>query len=68
PLFTHLSTYVVFDILLQYIQELIQQARAMISTGNYPQSTMDMIMENLNQASVQVAAFQSRGPVQNDYV
>ncbi|VCY00743.1 hypothetical protein BANRA_05563 [Klebsiella pneumoniae] len=35
------------------------QARAMISTGNYPQSTMDMIMENLNQASVQIAAFQS---------
>jgi hypothetical protein len=32
----------------------------MVSTGNYPQSTMDMILENLNQASVQIAAFQSR--------
>ncbi|HED4265890.1 TPA: conjugal transfer protein TraH, partial [Klebsiella pneumoniae] len=39
---------------------------AMISTGNYPQSTMDMIMENLNQASVQIAAFQSRVQVQQD--
>lgn len=43
-----LTDYIGYDILLQYIQELIQQARAMISTGNYPQSTMDMIMENLN--------------------
>jgi conjugative transfer pilus assembly protein TraH len=32
----------------------------MVATGNYPQSTMDMILENLNQASVQIAAFQSR--------
>jgi conjugative transfer pilus assembly protein TraH len=46
-----LTDYIGYDILLQYIQELIQQARAMISTGNYPQSTMDMIIENLNQAS-----------------
>ena len=61
-----LTDYIGYDILLQYIQELIQQARAMISTGNYPQSTMDMIMENLNQASVQIAAFQSRVQVQQD--
>lgn len=61
-----LTDYIGYDILLQYIQELIQQARAMISTGNYPQSTMDMIMENLNQASVQIAAFQSCVQVQQD--
>ncbi|MDU4310264.1 MAG: conjugal transfer protein TraH [Klebsiella michiganensis] len=61
-----LTDYIGYDILLQYIQELIQQARAMVSTGNYPQSTMDMILENLNQASVQIAAFQSRIQVQQD--
>lgn len=61
-----LTDYIGYDILLQYIQELIQQARAMIATGNYPQSTMDLILENLNQASVQIAAFQSRVQVQQD--
>lgn len=40
-----LTDYIGYDILLQYIRELIQQARAMVSTGNYPQSTMDMIRE-----------------------
>lgn len=61
-----LTDYIGYDILLQYIQELIQQARAMVATGNYPQSTMDMILENLNQASVQIAAFQQRVQVQQD--
>ena len=61
-----LTDYIGYDILLQYIQELIQQARAMIATGNYPQSTMDLILENLNQASVQIAAFQARVQVQQD--
>ncbi|EIW0297618.1 conjugal transfer protein TraH [Klebsiella pneumoniae] len=61
-----LTDYIGYDILLQYIQELIQQARTMVATGNYPQSTMDMILENLNQASVQIAAFQSRVQVQQD--
>jgi len=61
-----LTDYIGYEILLQYIQELIQQARAMVSTGNYPQSTMDLILENLNQASVQIAAFQSRVQVQQD--
>lgn len=33
-----LTDYIGYDIMLQYIQELLQQARAMISTGNYPQA------------------------------
>lgn len=45
-----LTDYIGYDILLQYIQELIQ-ARAMMATGNYPQATitMDMILQNLDQ-------------------
>lgn len=61
-----LTDYIGYDILLQYVQELIQQARVMVATGNYPQSTMDMILENLNQATVQIAAFQRSVQVQYD--
>ncbi|MCP9269154.1 conjugal transfer protein TraH [Xenorhabdus sp. XENO-1] len=61
-----LTDYIGYDILLQYIQELIQQARAMLSVGNYPQATMDSVMENLNQATQQIAAFQARVQVQQD--
>ncbi|HDT0787896.1 TPA: conjugal transfer protein TraH [Klebsiella aerogenes] len=61
-----LTDYIGYDILLQYIQELIQQARAMMATGNYPQATMDMILRNLDQATQQIATFQARVQVQQD--
>ncbi|EOA3273955.1 conjugal transfer protein TraH, partial [Escherichia coli] len=53
-------------IMLQYVQELLQQARAMIATGNYPQAVMDNVLENLNQAQQQIAIFQSQVQVQQD--
>ncbi|GDM62070.1 conjugal transfer protein TraH [Escherichia coli] len=52
--------------MLQYIQELLQQARAMISTGNYPQAVLDSVLDNLNQAQQQIAIFQSQVQVQQD--
>ena len=52
--------------MLQYIQELIQQARATLSVGNYPEASMNVVMENLNQATQQIAAFQARVQVQQD--
>ncbi len=55
-----LTDYIGYDIMLQYIQELLQQARAMIATGNYPQAVMDNVLENLNQAQQQIAIFQSQ--------
>lgn len=61
-----LTDYIGYDILLQYIQELIQQARASLTTTNYPESSMDAVMENLNQATQQIAAFQARVQVQQD--
>ncbi|MDW4788931.1 conjugal transfer protein TraH, partial [Escherichia coli] len=39
-----LTDYIGYDIMLQYIQELLQQARAMIATGNYPQAVMDNVL------------------------
>lgn len=61
-----LTDYIGYDILLQYIQELIQQARATLSVGNYPEASMNVVMENLNQATQQIAAFQVRVQVQQD--
>ena len=61
-----LTDYIGYYILLHYIQELIQQARAMMATGNYPQATMDMILQNLDQATQQIATFQARVQVQQD--
>lgn len=55
-----LTDYIGYDIMLQYILELLQQARAMISTGNYPQEVMNNIMDNLAQAQSQIAVFQNQ--------
>ncbi|MGA5750872.1 conjugal transfer protein TraH, partial [Escherichia coli] len=54
------------DILLQYIQELIQQARAMVATGNYDEAVIEHINDNMNDATRQIAAFQSQVQVQQD--
>lgn len=32
----------------------------MIATGNYPQTVLDSVLENLNQAQQQIAVFQGR--------
>ncbi|HAM8503626.1 conjugal transfer pilus assembly protein TraH [Escherichia coli] len=61
-----LTDYIGYDIMLQYIQELLQQARAMISTGNYPQAVLDSVLDNLNQAQQQIAIFQGQVQVQQD--
>ena len=61
-----LTDYIGYDILLQYIQELVQQARAMVATGNYDQAIIDSINNNLNEASRQIASFQSQVQVQQD--
>lgn len=61
-----LTDYIGYDILLQYIQELIQQARASLAVSNYDEAAMDKVIENLNQATQQLAAFQARVQVQQD--
>ena len=61
-----LTDYIGYDILLQYIQELIQQARAMVATGNYDEAVIGHINDNMNDATRQIAAFQSQVQVQQD--
>lgn len=61
-----LTDYIGYDILLQYIQELVQQARAMVATGNYDPAVMEAINNNLNEATRQIASFQTQVQVQQD--
>lgn len=61
-----LTDYIGYDILLQYIQEMVQQARAMMATGNYDQAVIDSINNNLNEATRQIASFQAQVQVQQD--
>lgn len=55
-----LADYISYDILMQYLQELIQQARIMLSSRNYPEPAIEQLNESLNQASRNIATLQSR--------
>ncbi|CNI64910.1 conjugal transfer pilus assembly protein TraH [Yersinia aleksiciae] len=61
-----LADYIGYDIMMQYIQELMQGARAMLATGNYPQSSLDVLTDNLNQANMLVSSFQAKVQIQQD--
>ena len=55
-----LSDYIGYDILMQYLQELIQQARIMLGSSNYPEPAIEQLHNSLNQASQNIAVLQSR--------
>lgn len=55
-----LTDYIGYDILLQYIQELIQQARAMVATGNYDEAVIGHINDNMNDATGRLRRFSHR--------
>ncbi|EIH8433947.1 conjugal transfer protein TraH, partial [Escherichia coli] len=61
-----LADYVGYDIMLQYLQELMSGARAMLAVGNYPEATMEQINSNFTQANQLLASLQSRVQVQTD--
>ena len=61
-----LADYVGYDILMQYLQELMGGARAMLATGNYPEATVEQINNNFTQAGQLIASLQSRVQVQTD--
>jgi conjugative transfer pilus assembly protein TraH len=61
-----LADYVGYDILMQYLQELMDGARAMLATGNYPEATVEQINNNFNQAGQLISSLQSRVQVQTD--
>lgn len=38
----------------------------MLATGNYPQSSLDVLTDNLNQANMLVSSFQAKVQIQQD--
>ncbi|WP_265494748.1 conjugal transfer pilus assembly protein TraH [Providencia heimbachae] len=53
-----LSDYIAYDILLQYLQELIDQAKTVMASRNYPEEPMKALRENVAEASRQLEALQ----------
>lgn len=55
-----LGGYIAHDILLQYINELLQQVTTMIATKNYPEPAMQPLRERLAEATTKLGLMQSR--------
>ncbi|KML22948.1 conjugal transfer protein TraH [Leclercia adecarboxylata] len=55
---TPLSEYIAYDILLQYLKELIDQARMQMASRNYPKEAMDELSGNINIATSQLDSLQ----------
>ena len=61
-----LADYISYDILMQYMTEMIQQARVMLAGKNYPQPAMDVLQASLTEAGQNIAQMQTRVQVQQD--
>lgn len=61
-----LMDYIGYDILLQYIQELIQQVWVMVVMGNYDEVVIGYINDNMNDVIWQIVVFQLQVQVQQD--
>ncbi|MBK5145536.1 conjugal transfer protein TraH [Budviciaceae bacterium BWR-B9] len=66
PVIVQLSEYITYDILMQYIQELIQQSRTMLGGKKYPEPVMKLLRESLIQASLNIGILQSDVQVKQD--
>ena len=53
-----LADYIAYDILLQYLQELIDQAKVAMGSRNYPEEPLKILRKNVSEASRQLEALQ----------
>lgn len=53
-----LSDYIAYDILLQYLKELIDQARMQMASRNYDEEQVEILRKNISQASAQLEGLQ----------
>lgn len=53
-----LSDYIAYDILLQYLLELIDQAKIAMANRNFPEEPMKLLRENVSEASRQLEDLQ----------
>lgn len=57
---SRLSDYIAYDMLLQYLKELVDQARVQMGSRNYPDPQMATLRNNVTEASAQVEALQQQ--------
>lgn len=57
--YPNLADYIGYDILLQYLHELLKQARMQLNSKNYTEDSLEKMRENLNQASAQLQTLQA---------
>ncbi|HHR5944753.1 TPA: conjugal transfer pilus assembly protein TraH [Providencia alcalifaciens] len=55
---TALTDYISYDILLQYLQELLDQSKMTMASRHYPEEPMKVLRENIAEASRQLEALQ----------
>jgi conjugative transfer pilus assembly protein TraH len=60
------ADYISYDILMQYVSEMMQQARTALAASNYPQPAMEALQESLSLAGQSLARLQSQVQVQQD--
>lgn len=61
-----LSDYIAYDILLQYLLELIDQAKIALASRNYPEEPMKLLRENVAEASRQLEELQQQVNVKSN--
>ncbi|HHR6474463.1 TPA: conjugal transfer pilus assembly protein TraH, partial [Providencia alcalifaciens] len=55
---TALTDYISYDILLQYLQELLDQSKMTMTSRHYPEEPMKALRENIAEASRQLETLQ----------
>ena len=61
-----LSDYIAYDIMLQYLKELIEQAKLSLASRNYDEEVMKPLRANISESSRQVEALQQEVQVKSD--
>lgn len=61
-----LSDYIAYDILLQYLTELIDQAKIALASRNYPEEPMKVLRQNVAEASRQLEELQQQVNVKSN--
>ncbi|WP_424712869.1 conjugal transfer protein TraH, partial [Klebsiella pneumoniae] len=61
-----LSDYIAYDILFQYLQELVDQSRVQMNSKNFPEEPMKSLRENIAEANRQLESLQQTVEVKSN--
>ena len=61
-----LSDYIAYDILFQYMQELVDQTRQQLKSRNYPEEQIKLLRENIAEANRQLESLQQTVEVKSN--